>query len=49
MSVWIKAISLRILLSEDDTQDGRSLHEAILKAAREAGLAGGKIMRGGPG
>jgi uncharacterized protein len=46
MSVWIEAISLRILISEDDTQDGHPLHETIIKAAREAGVAGAKVMRG---
>jgi uncharacterized protein len=46
MPVWDQAISLRILISEDDTHDGRPLHEAILKAARKAGLAGGKVSRG---
>ncbi|HTW53978.1 MAG TPA: DUF190 domain-containing protein [Bradyrhizobium sp.] len=43
---WTEAISLRILISEDDSHDERPLHEAILKAAREAGLAGGKVIRG---
>ncbi len=46
MSVWVEAISLRILISEDDSKDERPLHEAILKAARDAGLAGGKVIRG---
>lgn len=46
MTVWVEAISLRILISEDDSHTERPLHEAILKAAREAGLAGGKVMRG---
>ena len=46
MPVWADAISLRILISADDSHDERPLHEAILKAAREAGLAGGKVMRG---
>jgi len=46
MSAWTEAISLRILISEDDSRDERPLHEAILKAAREAGLAGAKVTRG---
>jgi uncharacterized protein len=46
MSVWVEAISLRILISEDDTYDGRPLHEAIIKVAREAGIAGAKVIRG---
>jgi uncharacterized protein len=46
MAMWMEAISLRILISEDDTHDERPLHEAILKAAREAGLAGAKVTRG---
>ena len=46
MSVWAEAVSLRILISEDDSHEERPLYEAILKAAREAGLAGGKVTRG---
>ena len=46
MPAWAEAISLRILISEDDSHDERPLHEAILKAARKAELAGGKVSRG---
>ncbi|HTW50317.1 MAG TPA: DUF190 domain-containing protein [Stellaceae bacterium] len=46
MPAWAEAISLRILISEDDSHDERPLHEAILKAAREAGLAGASVTRG---
>jgi len=46
MSAWADAISLRILISEDDSHEERPLHEAILKAARDAGLAGASVSRG---
>ena len=46
MASWAEAISLRILISEDDTQDERPLHDVITRAAREAGLAGVKVIRG---
>jgi len=46
MSTWAKAIALRIHVSEDDTHDGRPLHEAILLSARNAGLAGANATRG---
>ena len=46
MSIWIDAVSLRILISEDDTYNERPLHEAIMVAAREAGLAGVRVERG---
>ena len=46
MAAWTHAMSLRIFLSEDDTYDGRPLHEAILRTARDVGLAGAKVVRG---
>lgn len=46
MANWIEATSLRVLISDDDTHDGQPLHEAIVRAAREAHLAGAKVMRG---
>jgi len=46
MSFWVDAISLHVLLSEDDTLEGRPLYEAIVLSARDAGLAGAKAMRG---
>jgi uncharacterized protein len=46
MAVWTEAMSLKILISDDDTYDGRPLYEAIVHAARDAGLAGAKVIRG---
>jgi uncharacterized protein len=37
---------LRILIGESDHWHGRPLHEAILLAAREQGLAGCTVIRG---
>jgi hypothetical protein len=37
---------LRILVSNDDTHAGRPLHEAIVRAARDAELAGITVVRG---
>jgi uncharacterized protein len=37
---------LRIFVGESDQWDGRPLHEAILLAAREHGLAGATVVRG---
>jgi uncharacterized protein len=46
MAVWTDATSLRILISDDDTYEGRPLYEAIVHAARDAELAGAKVSRG---
>ena len=46
MASWSNAVSLQILISEDDAVDGVPLHQALVRAAREAGLAGAKSMRG---
>lgn len=40
------ALLLRIFLGEDDEAEGRPLYEAIVLAAREAGLAGATVLRG---
>lgn len=37
---------VRIFVGESDQWHGRPLHEAILLAAREAGLAGATVVRG---
>ena len=37
---------LRIFIGDSDRWEGRPLHEAILLAAREAGLAGATVLRG---
>ena len=46
MSDWVDAIVLRVLVSNDDTQDGRPLYEAILASAHDAKLAGATVLRG---
>ncbi len=37
---------LRIFIGEGDRLGGRPLHEAIVQAAREMGLAGATVLRG---
>lgn len=37
---------LRIFIGESDTWHGRPLYEAIVRKAREAGLAGATVIRG---
>jgi len=37
---------LRIFIGESDHWEGRPLHEAIVLAARERGLAGATVLRG---
>lgn len=37
---------LRIFVGESDRWEGRPLHEAIVRAARAAGLAGATVVRG---
>lgn len=40
------ATLLRIFLGESDRHDGQPLYEAIVLAARKAGLAGATVLRG---
>ncbi len=40
------AMLLRIFLGENDRADGKPLYEAIVLAARTAGLAGATVLRG---
>ena len=37
---------LRIFIGESDRWEGRPLHEAIVRRAREEGLAGATVLRG---
>lgn len=46
MQIPEQALSLRIFIGENDREDGRPLHEAIVLAARERGLAGATVLRG---
>ena len=46
MSTWSDAVSLRVLVSDDDTHEGRPLFEALVRAAHDAGLAGTNVTRG---
>jgi PII-like signaling protein len=41
-----EAVLLRIFISERMKHRGRPLHEAIVMAARDAGLAGATVLRG---
>jgi len=40
------AMLLRVFFGEDDKFQGRPLYEAVVKAAREAQLAGATVLRG---
>lgn len=42
-------ILLRIFAGDSDTHQGRPLHEAILRQARELGLSGGTVLKGAMG
>jgi PII-like signaling protein len=41
-----EAVLLRVFISERARHEGHPLHEAIVRAAREAGLAGATVLRG---
>lgn len=40
------AVLLRVFVGERARHEGHPLHEAIVRAAREAGLAGATVLRG---
>ena len=46
MSLPRDALLLRIFFGEDDKYQGRPLYEAIVRAARDARLAGATVLRG---
>lgn len=46
MKIEGQAQLLRIFIGESDRAEGRPLYEAIVLAAREAGLAGATVLRG---
>ena len=46
MANLTEATSLRILISGDDAHSDHPLHETIVRASREAHLAGAKVTRG---
>ena len=46
MKITGQGLLLRIYVGESDRWHGRPLYEAIVLAAREAGLAGATVMRG---
>lgn len=46
MTRLTEAVLLRLFIGESDAHDGRPLHEAIVLAAREMGLAGATVLRG---
>lgn len=45
MDAGEQAILLRIIVGETDTWQGKSLHTALVEAARDAGLAGATVLR----
>jgi PII-like signaling protein len=49
MTQYSEAVLLRLFIGESDEHDGRPLHEAIVLAARERGLAGATVLRGSMG
>lgn len=46
MTRYTEAVLLRLFIGESDEHEGRPLHEAIVLAAREMGLAGATVLRG---
>lgn len=46
MQIPEKGVLLRIFIGESDQHSGIPLHEAIVKKARELGLAGATVCRG---
>lgn len=46
MSHWVDGRLLRIYIGETDHWHGKPAYEAIVLAAREAGLAGATMLRG---
>ncbi len=46
MSAWIDATLLRISISDDETYGDLTLQDAVVRAARAAGLAGITVSRG---
>ncbi len=46
MSEPADAVLLRIFIGEEDTHEGRPLHEAIVEFARQQKLAGATALRG---
>jgi PII-like signaling protein len=49
MSHVEEAALLRVYMGESDREDGHPLHEAVVLAARGAGLAGATVLRGALG
>lgn len=49
MTQTTEAVLLRLFIGESDEHAGRPLHEAIVLAAREMGLAGATVLRGAMG
>ena len=46
MKLPSEAFLLRIFVGENDKMDGKPLYEAIVKKARNRGLAGATVVRG---
>ena len=49
MQIPKQALLLRIFIGEDDRNDGRPVHEAIVLKARSLHLAGATVLRGAMG
>lgn len=46
METPLQGVLLRIFVGESDTWHGKSLHSALVEAAKQAGLAGATVLRG---
>jgi PII-like signaling protein len=46
MAQPVEAVLLRVFISERARHEHHPLHEAIVRAARDAGLAGATVLRG---
>lgn len=46
MKIEGEGVLLRVFIGESDRWEGRPLHDAIVRRAREEGLAGATVLRG---
>ncbi len=46
MDTPLQGVLLRIFVGESDTWHGKSLHSALVEAAKRQGLAGATVLRG---
>jgi PII-like signaling protein len=46
MKEYVKGVLLRVFIDENSRSEGRPLYEAIVRKARETGLAGATVLKG---